>query len=191
MNFPTIAERLISLCMCGDSKAYKGALGMYELMTDLQSKSTCVEILHYLRNCGCSEFFRDCAYSVGSYAEFMDNVKHGTDDGYVTYYFHAIVIHDILKLFNNNVMIEAFNAMYKSEAAKFDERFRNALRYYGEYNEEKAIAMCKDLRKTARLMEISNDSNSVTTYELYLFNDDSEARITTYKGEFITEFVVI
>ena len=39
MNFPTIAEHLISLCMCGDSKAYKDALGMYELMTDLQSKS--------------------------------------------------------------------------------------------------------------------------------------------------------
>lgn len=121
VDFFTIARRLTGIRMWSN-KSFKGALEIYEVMTDLRSKSTCAEVLHYLRK-DKSGFFKDCASRADSYEEFMDNVKHGTES-YSTYYFDALTMYEILKLFNNKVMHKVFNEVYKKKATK---RFRNSI----------------------------------------------------------------
>lgn len=160
---------------------YHGVLKAYDAFTEKSLRSTCIGVLNYCRKSSSElQFFNSCAYTAKSFSKFADNVQKSANTD------RERILSDVLNLYRNNEAMETvFNLLYKSEAAKFDAKFHKAMQGNG-CSERKAIAMYKSLRKSAKLLELSDDV-SMNTNELYLFPDDSTVCVNTYQGKFIVE----
>ena len=176
MEFRLIVNRLIEINKTYKYEEYKGALEMYDFLTQKNLRSTCVEVLLYLRKCENREFFLACSDYAESFHEFVRNAMDSCDTN------SKCVITDILNLYaNSKVMDSAFKMLFKekTEASIFNAKFNRMISK--GCNQEDIVSLYFELRKNARLMRY-NDDSIVNTSETYLFQDGSKLHIVTYNG---------
>lgn len=186
MEFRLIANRLIKINKI-DYREYQGALEMYDFLTQKNLRSTCVEILLYLRKCEDREFFVKCASGANSFSEFVQNTRiYGDKDS-------RLVITDILSLYiKNKVMDTEFKNIFKTlrtNASAFNAKFQKLIS--NGLSKAQAISLYNELRGIARLEKFTNDDGEGNVSEIYSFPDRSRLLVTVYRNQIIVDCSVL